>query len=117
MKKNVSFRIPEELGRDLRTLAERRQMSVSRLIAWILSVALQSNFDFSSLPDAQGWFNDKLDCRLPNDILSRLRPVCKHLGVSPSVYIRTLMHAGQTGRLAIKQVGSAYTLVATHEEK
>jgi hypothetical protein len=117
MKRPVSIRMPEDLGRGLRQLAAKRQMSVSQLVAWVLGIALRSNVDFSSLPDAQGWLTAKIDCRLPNDIISQLRPVCKGLGVSPSVYIRTLMFAGQTGRLAIREFGGAYTLVANHEQK
>jgi len=116
MKKSMSFRVTDELGRDVRELAHKRKTSLSALIEWLLDVSLRSNIDFSSLPDAQGWLGDKLDCRVSTDLLARLRPVCKGLGVSPAVYARRLMYAGQVGRLALKQMGTDYRLVATHEQ-
>jgi hypothetical protein len=116
MKKSLSIRVPEKLGLVLGQLADQRQMSLSALIEWILGLALQANIDFSSLPDTTEQLNHKLDCRLPSEMLARLRLMCRQLKVSPSVFIRTLMYGGETNRLAIKQVGSEYMLVAKHDQ-
>jgi hypothetical protein len=117
MTKIVSIRMPEVLARAVRDDAEERQMSVSAFVAWILDIALQAALDLSALPDAQERLDGKIDCRLPAEILSRLRPVCRQFRVPSSVYIRTLMYAGHTQRLTLVQAGCGYTLVANHDQK
>ncbi len=116
MTKIVSIRMPEVLARAVRDEAAERQMSVSACVAWILDIALQGGIDLSALSDARERLDGKIDCRLPAEILSRLRPVCKQFRVSPSVYIRTLMYAGLTRKLTLKEVEGRYTLVANHDQ-
>ncbi len=108
--------MPEELARAVRDDAVERRMSVSACVAWLLDIALQSRLDPSAMPDVRERLDGKIDCRLPAEILARLRPVCRRLRLSSSVYIRTLMYAGLTGRLRLKQVGGRYTLVANHDQ-
>jgi len=116
MTKTVSIRMPAVLARAVREEAAERQMSVSACVAWIVDITLQGGLDLSALPDASELLDGKIDCRLPAEILSRLRPVCKQFKVSPSVYIRTVMYAGLTRRLRLEQVGGRYTLVANHDQ-
>src|SRR5437773_4092014 len=112
----VSFRMPQVLVRAVRDDAAERRMSVSACVAWLLDIALQDELDLSALPDTRERLDGKVDCRLPGEILSRLRPVCKQFRVSPSVYIRTLMYAGFTRRLRLEQVKGRYKLVANHDQ-
>ena len=90
--------------------------SVSAFVAWILDIALQSGLDLSALSDVRERLDGKIDCRLPTEIFYRLRPVCRQLRLSPSVYIRALMYARLTRRLRLEQVGGRYTLVANHDQ-
>ena len=112
----VSFRMPQVLVRAVRDDAAERRMSVSACVAWLLDIALQDELDLSALPDTRERLDGKVDCRLPAEILSRLRPVCKQFKVSPSVYIRSVMYAGLTRSLRLEQVGGRYTLVANHDQ-
>ena len=116
MAKVVSIRMPQVLARAVRDDAAERRMSVSACVAWIVNIALQGGLDLSALPDTRERLDGKVDCRLPAEILSRLRPVCKQFRVSPSVYIRTLMYAGLTRRLRLEQVEGRYKLVANHDQ-
>ena len=103
--KIVSIRMPEVLAHSLRDDAAERRTSVSAFVAWILDIALQSGLDLSALSDVRERLDGKIDCRLPTEIFYRLRPVCRQLRLSPSVYIRSLMYAGLTRRLRLEQVG------------
>ena len=114
--KIVSIRMPEVLAHSLRDDAAERRTSVSAFVAWILDIALQSGLDLSALSDVRERLDGKIDCRLPTEIFYRLRPVCRQLRLSPSVYIRALMYAGLTRRLRLEQVGGRYTLVANHDQ-
>jgi len=116
MEKVLSIRMTEVLARAVREEATERKMSLSACVAWIIDIALQDGLDLSPLTDVRELLDGKIDCRLPAEILSRLRPVCRRLRLSSSVYIRTLMYAGLTGRLRLKQVGGRYTLVANHDQ-
>ena len=116
MKKVLSIRMTEVLARAVREEAAERKMSLSACVAWIIDIALQDGLDLSPLTDVRELLDGKIDCRLPAEILSRLRPVCRRLRLFSSVYIRTLMYAGLTGRLRLKQVGGRYTLVANHDQ-
>lgn len=117
MTKVVSVRMPEIVIQEVRSYAEKKHMSVTALIEWLLTLVLQSGVDVSALPDAKAPSNCKLDFRLSKEMLSRLRPVCKELRVSLSVYVRTILYAGYTGALFLTQVGSGYTLEANHDQK
>jgi len=117
MTKIVSIRMPEVLAREVREDAEQRQVSVSAFVTWILDIALQAGLDLSTLPDARERLDGKIDCRLPAEIVSRLRPVCRQFNVPLSVYIRTLMYAGHTQRLTLEKAMCGYTLVANHDQK
>jgi len=117
MTKIVSVRIPEILAREIRSSADERHTSVAAFIEWVLTLILKSGVDVSALPAAREQSNSKLDFRLSKEILARLRPICKQLRMPLSVYVRTILYGGYTGKLVIKQVGSSYTLEANHDQK
>jgi len=77
MKKVLSIRMTEVLTRALREEAAERKMSLSACVAWIIDIALQDGLDLSPLTDVRELLDGKIDCRLPAEILSRLRPVCR----------------------------------------
>ena len=115
--KVVSVRMPEILAREVRSSAEERHTSVTAFIEWVLTLLLQSGIGVSALPDVREPSDSKLDFRLSKEMLARVRPICKQLRVPLSVYVRTILYAGYTGKLVIKQVGSSYTLEANHDQK
>ena len=117
MAEVVSIRMPEVLARAVRDDAAQKQMSVSAYVSWILDIAFQGGLDISVLPDVKERLDSKIDCRLPPEILSRLRSVCRQFRVSPSVYARTLMYAGLTRKLTLKEVAGRYTLEANHDQR
>jgi len=117
MTKVVSVRMSEMLVREVRFSAEERHTSVTAFIEWVLTLVLQSGIDVSALPDARGLLDSKLDFRLSKEMLGQLRPICKQSRVPLSVYVRTILYAGYTSKLVIKQAGSGYTLEANHDQK
>jgi hypothetical protein len=91
-------------------------MSVSAFVAWVLNLALADGLDMSGFPDVPEQLDGKLDLRLSEEMLHRLRLVCKELRLSISVYIRAILYAGYTRRLRLNETGGRYKL-AVNDQK
>jgi len=113
----VSLRLPAALERTIRHHAAESKMPVANVVQWILKHALDSQFNFSALPDHWGLLDAKLDTRLPADLVSRIRTESQRLKVSVSVYSRVVLFAYYTKRLIVVDIGGRYTLAENHEQK
>lgn len=106
----VSIRVPSALERAVRANASRSRMLASQIVRLILEHSLCGQYDFAGLPDSQEVWDAKLDVRLAGELVSKLRVESERLRVSVSVYIRTILYAYYTKRLAFVEREGHYTL-------
>ncbi|MGA7560077.1 MAG: hypothetical protein WBW01_14645 [Terriglobales bacterium] len=116
MTKVVSLRLPAALERAIRQNASQSKMPASDIVRLVVMHALGGQFSFSALPDAPQSLDAKLDFRLPEDLVSRLRAESERLGISVSVYTRIILCAYYTKRLVFVEIGGRYTLAENHEQ-
>jgi len=113
----ISLRLPSALERAIRRNAAHSNASVPEAVRWILAHALESQFNFSGLPDPRRVLDAKLDLRLPSELVARIRTESQRLNVSISVYSRVILFAYFTKRLLVVDLGGRYTLAENHEQK
>jgi predicted DNA-binding protein len=116
MTKVLSIRMPSVLERAIRHNADQSRMPTSDIVRLILMHAPDGQYSFSALPDAQQYLDAKLDVRLPEELVSRLRAESERLRISVSVYSRIVLYAYYTKRLVFVEIGDRYTLAENHEQ-
>jgi hypothetical protein len=116
MTKVVSIRIPFALEQAIRRNAARSRMTVSSISGVILEHSLCGQYSFSALRDGNEFLDAKLDIRLPNELISKLRAESKRLRVSVSVYVRRILYAYYTKRLVFTETEGHYTLGENHDQ-
>jgi len=109
MTKVISLRLPNGLARTVRQNAAYSKMTAADIVRLILEHSLDGNYNFAALPDVSP-MDAKLDVRLPEQLVARLREHAKQLGGSVSVYSRVILYAYYTKRLRFIEVGERYTL-------
>jgi predicted DNA-binding protein len=110
MTEIVSIRLESEIEQAIRRNAARSRMTVSSIAGVILEHSLCGQYSFSALKDSNEFLDAKLDIRLPNELISKLRVESKRLRVSVSVYIRRILYAYYTKRLVFTETEGHYTL-------
>jgi len=113
----VSVRMPSTLERAVRVNAESSRMIVSVIVRLILEHALCGRYNFSGLPDAQEFLDAKLDIRLSNELIAKVRAESDRLRVSVSVYIRKILYAYYNKRLVFVEKDGRYTLEENYDQK
>jgi len=113
----ISLRLPAALERTVRGHAVHSKMTVPEIVRVILMHAPDGQYDFSVLPDVPQRLDAKLDVRLPEELVSRLRAESERLRISVSVYSRVLLYAYYTKRLILVEIGERYTLAENHDQK
>ena len=116
MTKVLSIRMPSVLERAIRHNADESRMPVSDIVRLILMHAPGGQFSFSRLPDIQQYLDAKLDVRLPEELVSKLRAESEQLRISVSVYSRVILYAYYTKRLVYAEIEDRYTLAENHEQ-
>jgi predicted DNA-binding protein len=112
----VSIRVPPALERHIRANANRSRMQASQIVRLILEHSLCGHYNFGGLRDAQEFFDAKLDIRLADELVSKLRAESKRLQVPVSVYVRTILYAYYTKRLVFVEREGQYTLEENHDQ-
>jgi hypothetical protein len=74
-------------------------------------------FEFGQLPRTRDFLDAKLDLRLSDELIANLRSHSKHLDVSISVYVRTILYAYYSKRLVFKDRDGRYRLEKNDEYK
>ena len=92
-------------------------MPASDIVRLILMHAPDGQYSFAALPDVQQYLDAKLDIRLPEDLVSKLRAESERLRISVSVYSRIILYAYYTKRLVFVEIGDCYTLAENHDQK
>jgi len=117
MTKVISIRMPSALERSIRGNADWAKMPASDIVRLILMHAPDGQYSFAALPDVQQYLDAKLDIRLPEDLVSKLRAESERLRISVSVYSRIILYAYYTKRLVFVEIGDCYTLAENHDQK
>ena len=116
MTKVLSLRLPGVLERAIRTSSVQSRMSVSDAVRWILEHAVGGQYSFSALRDVPQCLDAKLDVRLPEQLMARVRAESERLRISVSVYSRVILYAYYTNRLNLIEIGGRYTLAENHDQ-
>ncbi len=116
MTRVLSIRLPAALERAIRKNAAHSNMPATNIVRLILMHALDGQYSFSVLPDVQQFLDAKLDIRLPETLISRLRAESERLRILVSVYSRVILYAYYTKRLVFVEIGGRYTLAENHEQ-
>jgi len=116
MTKVVSIRMSSALERSIRGNADWAKMPASDIVRLILMHAPDGQYSFAALSDVQEYLDAKLDVRLPEDLVSKLRAQSERLRISVSVYSRIILYAYYTKRLAFVEIGGCYTLAENHDQ-
>jgi predicted HicB family RNase H-like nuclease len=117
MTKVLSIRIPPALERAIHSNAARSNMPVADIVRLILMHAPGGQYSFSALRDVREYLDAKLDVRLPEELVSRLRAEAERLRISVSVYSRIVLNAYYAKRLVFVETGDdRYTLAENHEQ-
>jgi hypothetical protein len=111
----VSIRLARGIEQAIRRNAVRSRMTVSSIAGLILQHSLGGQYSFSGLKDGNEFLDAKLDIRLPDDLVSKLRTEAKRLGVAVSVSIRRILYAYYTKRLVFAESNGHYTLEENHD--
>jgi hypothetical protein len=106
----LSIRMTSGIERAIRQNAARSGMVVSAIISLILEHALCGQFSFFALRDITEFLDAKLDIRLSDTLIAKLRAGSERLRVSVSVYARTILYAYYTKRLVFTETAGRYTL-------
>jgi len=117
MTKVVSIRLPSVLERAIRGHAVQSRMPVSHIVWLILEHALDGQYSFTALRDVPQFLDAKLDVRLPEELVSKLRAESERLRISVTVYSRVILYAYYTKRLVLVEIGDRYTLAENHDQK
>src|SRR5437016_3679732 len=113
----VSIRVPSALDRAVRTNAHRSRMMASKIVGLILEYSLCGHYNFSRLRDVQEFLGTKLDIRLEDALVSKLRVQADRLQVSVSVYVRTILYSYYLKRLIFMEKEGDYTLEENNAPK
>jgi hypothetical protein len=116
MTRVISLRLPEILERAIRNHAAQSRMPVPDIVRLILEHSIGGQYRFSELRDVKQYLDAKLDARLPEDLVSKLRGESARLGISVSVYSRVILYAYYTKRLIFIEIGDRYTLAENHDQ-
>ena len=116
MTKVVSIRMPSVLQRAIRGHAAKSRMPVFHIVWLILEHSLGGQYNFTALRDTTQCMDDKLDVRLPEELVSKVRGESARLGISVSVYSRIILYAFYTKRLVMIETGGHYTLAENHDQ-
>lgn len=116
MRSVISTRLPVRLANMVRQHSINSGMAVANLVRVILEYSLNGQYRFAALFDVQP-LDDKLDVRLPEELVLRLRAHAERHGKSISVYTRMILYAYYTRRLVLVEIGGRYTLAENHEQK
>jgi len=111
----VSIRVPAVLDRCVYANANRSNMLASQIVGLILEHSISGHYDFSRLTDEE-FLDAKLDVRLADELVAKVRLVSKSLQVSVSVYIRTILYAYYSKRLVFVERDGHYTLEENHAQ-
>jgi hypothetical protein len=112
----VSIRVTSDLEQAIYCSAARSGMTVSAVAGFIMEHSLCGEYRFSALQDISEFLDAKLDIRLSNDLIAKLRAESERLGVSVSVYIRKILYAYHTKRLVFTETAGRYTLGENHDQ-
>jgi len=103
------------LKQAVRLNAVRSRMTASSISGVILEHSLGAQYSSSALRDSNEFLDAKLDIRLPDDLVAKLRMEAKRIGVSVSVYIRRILYAYYAKRLVFVESEGRYTLEENHD--
>jgi predicted DNA-binding protein len=112
----ISTRLPARLAGMIRQHSINSGRTVANLVGVILEHSLDGQYSFAALFDVRP-LDAKLDVRLPEELVRRLRTNAERLGKSVSVYTRMILYAYYTRRLVLVEIGGRYTLAENHEQK
>jgi len=112
----ISIRLPDRLANMIRQHSTNSGMAVANIVGVVLEHSLDGQYSFAALFDVQP-LDDKLDVRLPEELVRRLRANAERLGKSISVYSRMILYAYYARRLVLVEIGGRYTLAENHEQK
>jgi hypothetical protein len=113
----ISLRLPAALDRAIRGNATNSRMRVADIVRLILEHSIGGQYSFSELRDVPLSLDSKLDVRLPQEIVAKLRAESQRLNISISVYSRVILYAYYTKRLVFVEIGGRYTLAENHDQK
>jgi predicted DNA binding CopG/RHH family protein len=116
MTRVISLRLPAVLERAVRNHAAQSRMPVPDIVRLILEHSLGGQYRFSELRAVEQSLDAKLDVRLPEDLVAKLRGESARLGISVSVYSRVILYAYYTKRLVFIEIGDRYTLAENHDQ-
>jgi hypothetical protein len=112
----VSLRLPKPLSGDLERSSARANLSKGTGLDLLLRYAIANRELLRKLNDCPDLWDTKLETRIPVSTFLQLKSACKHLGISLSGYIRTLLyHFYITKRLHFVESNGHYTLADRHE--
>ena len=117
MTKIISIRVPPALEHAIRRNAIRSNMPISTIARLILEHSLCGTFNFAVLRDTTDYLDAKLDIRLSDQLISRLRVQCEQLTLRVSVYIRIILYAYYSKRIVFVDKDGRYTLEENHDKK
>lgn len=92
------------------------RMTVATLVRIVLEHSLDGQYRLAALFDVRP-LDAKLDIRLPEELVRRLRAHAERLGKSISVYTRMILYAYYMKHLVLVEIGGRYTLAENHEQK
>ena len=116
MSKVVSIRLPSALQRVIRVHAAKARRPVFHIVWLMLELSLGGQYNFSALRDTTQCLDDKLDVRLPEELVAKVRGKSARLGISVSVYSRIILDAFYSKRLVMIKIGGHYTLAENHDQ-
>ncbi len=112
----ISLRLPSKLDSVLEQASERAKLSVSGGLDLLLRCSIANAELLAKLKDSPDLWGAKLDARIPISTYGQVKSECGRLGISVSVYIRTLLyHLYVTKRLSVIESNGHYTLAYRHD--
>jgi len=107
----ISVRLPAAVSSAVRASAGNARLSVPAALDWLLRYSFGNSELLRTLVDAPEGSNSKLDARIPIQTFEQLKLSSQKLGISISVYVRTLLyHFYVTKRVHYLKSDSHYTL-------
>jgi hypothetical protein len=112
----LSFRLPGFLINLLRASAANSRRSVPQAVDWLLCNSISNSQILRNFADCPDRLTSKLDVRIPIRTLEQLKIASQTLGMSISVYTRTLLyHFYVSKRVFYLKSGDRYTLAIRHD--
>jgi hypothetical protein len=112
----LSFRLPGFLANLLRASAANSRRSVPQAMDWLLCNSISNSQILRGFADCPEQLTSKLDIRIPIRTFEELRMASRTLGISVSVYTRTLLyHFYVTKWVFYMKSGDRYTLAVRHD--